>query len=555
MEGTNFTAVSSELQPHPGNYSRAEQADLLFQFDVLRRDFSQRAASEILRVPRSNLAYWSGRRDSHNVPAEVANFFESPCGLQFLRRFMCALHLVFHQTGSSGIRPLCEFLRLIKLDSFVAASYGTNQQFSHELQRTLVEIGEEEKLRLGSTMERRQITVAKDETFHPAVCLVAMEPCSGFILLETYAQNRDAATWTQAFTTALVGLNVDVIQVTSDESRTLIKHIRDGLNAQHSTDLFHIQQDLHRGFAYKLSSGITQAEAKVTAAQEKIDGIEKKRDEYLALPDTGLSKESFNEELRIAQLHKKTEEIQAQEAVRQRDEVLMDLRKISDDYHPFRLDDGTPQNEKVLEEKLNDSFARIEEWAVKLQLTKWARKKIAKAKKSIPLMVAVMAFFWKVTKERIQQLDMTDAEERHFIHVVGALYLQLAARKSRPAAERKRILALSDQVMHEWKDPLARLPPDHRTKVLKMAQSCAELFQRSSSCVEGRNGQLALKHHALHKLSDLKLAALTVVHNYYVRRSDGTTAAERFFGNNQRDIFEMLVQRMPLPSRPKRRPK
>jgi len=43
---------------------------------------------------------------------------------------------------------------------------------------------------------------------------------------------------------------------------------------------------------------------------------------------------------------------------------------------------------------------------------------------------------------------------------------------------------------------------------------CAEgvsRFVRSSSCVEGRNGQLSLHHHGCHALSPGKLKALTVI--------------------------------------------
>lgn len=42
----------------------------------------------------------------------------------------------------------------------------------------------------------------------------------------------------------------------------------------------------------------------------------------------------------------------------------------------------------------------------------------------------------------------------------------------------------------------------------KVAWECAQLFQRSSSCVEGGNGQLALHHHQLHRISSRKLNAL-----------------------------------------------
>lgn len=79
---------------------------------------------------------------------------------------------------------------------------------------------------------------------------------------------------------------------------------------------------------------------------------------------------------------------------------------------------------------------------------------------------------------------------------------------------------------------------------------CAQLFQRSSSMVEGRNGWLALMHHSLHRISPRKLEALTVVHNYFIVRHDGTTAARRFFGQDHRNLFEHLLAVMPPPKRP-----
>ncbi|MFH1153688.1 MAG: DUF6399 domain-containing protein [Pseudomonadota bacterium] len=85
-----------------------------------------------------------------------------------------------------------------------------------------------------------------------------------------------------------------------------------------------------------------------------------------------------------------------------------------------------------------------------------------------------------------------------------------------------------------------------------VGEECADLFQRSSSCVEGRNGQLSLRHHGLHRLSNRKLAALTAVHNYFIKRRDGTTPAERFFGTKPGDMFEFLLGSIDLPGRPAR---
>jgi hypothetical protein len=95
------------------------------------------------------------------------------------------------------------------------------------------------------------------------------------------------------------------------------------------------------------------------------------------------------------------------------------------------------------------------------------------------------------------------------------------------------------------------LSPEQRLDLERKAQACADLFQRSSSCVEGRNGHLALKHHALHQFTPRKLQALTVLHNYVMWRADGTTAAERFYGTGPRDCFTWLLDRLDVPARPR----
>ena len=90
-------------------------------------------------------------------------------------------------------------------------------------------------------------------------------------------------------------------------------------------------------------------------------------------------------------------------------------------------------------------------------------------------------------------------------------------------------------------------------KLEKSARECAQIFQRSSSCVEGRNAQLALRHQGIHRLSNLHLQAITVMHNYYIRRRAGTTAAERLFEAKPNDLFEFLLDKMDYPARPRNR--
>jgi hypothetical protein len=67
-------------------------------------------------------------------------------------------------------------------------------------------------------------------------------------------------------------------------------------------------------------------------------------------------------------------------------------------------------------------------------------------------------------------------------------------------------------------------------------------FQRSSSAVEGRNGYLSQVHHNRRGLSSKRLQVSTIIHNFSLKRNDGTTAAERLFGQQFPDLFEYLVE-------------
>ena len=66
-------------------------------------------------------------------------------------------------------------------------------------------------------MPKKMIMLCEDETFHPEICLVAIEPVSNFILVERYAMNHEAKTWNEAVSDALENLPVEVIQIASDE--------------------------------------------------------------------------------------------------------------------------------------------------------------------------------------------------------------------------------------------------------------------------------------------------------------------------------------------------
>ena len=101
------------------------------------------------------------------------------------------------------------------------------------------------------------------------------------------------------------------------------------------------------------------------------------------------------------------------------------------------------------------------------------------------------------------------------------------------------------------------LRPEAQDQFHDEAQRLAAVFQRSSANVEGRNGYLSLRNHQLRGL-DLprKRECFTTMHNFFLARPDGTTAAERFFGQKPRSMFGAIlasVELAPAPLSPPRR--
>ena len=202
-------------------------------------------------------------------------------------------------------------------------------------------------------------------------------------------------------------------------------------------------------------------------------------------------------------------------------------------------------------------WARLHGLAEAADLPNRARERLAKAERLTVQWLATIAFFFATVTAKVEALDLPPALDAAVLEqLVPALYLERAAARSTGAATRQRLQALSTALLEPLRQPdhpLQTLAPEASARVEQVAGAGADLFQRSSSCVEGRNGQLSLHHHGRHRLSDRKLAALTAVHNFHIRRADGTTAAERFFGRAHTALFEQLLLRVPLPPRPRRR--
>lgn len=522
---------------------------------------SRRRVAQELGVPDSSLRHClqqhRQRCQASRFPSDVVEFCESPHGLELLHGVMVALHLVFVQANDAGLRNVGAFLKLSGLDEFLPTSYGVHQAFAAQMEALLVEFGRQEEQRLATHMPPRQISLCEDETFHPQICLVAIEPVSNYLLLEQYAPQRDAETWNQALDARLAGWSVTVCQVTSDEARALIAHAETHLGAHHAPDLFHVQHETVQATSLVLAGATRRAHEAVTAADRQ---TAQRRVELAAC------QQQCPQSAHVTELHQQVELATAAEAAarqqlavcQQRQQQATEARRgLSHDYHPIDLETGQPIEAEEVSRRLRGHFDRLDEIASQAGLSSHVREKLAKARRVLTAMHRTIAFFWTTVAARLAAWQLpvpitTWLREE----LIPGLYLESVAQKASTSAERQRLRARAAEILAHARSPdgvWGTLRDEERNDLEAKARDCAALFQRSSSCVEGRNGQLSLRHHGLHRLTTRKLGALRVLHNYFAERPDGTTAAERFFGTRPQPLLPWLLSRLPLPAHPRKR--
>jgi len=239
------------------------------------------------------------------------------------------------------------------------------------------------------------------------------------------------------------------------------------------------------------------------------------------------------------------------------DEARLLVRELGTLYHPYDLETGQAQSVERIAQRFEDVWKRLQGLAEAADLPTRARARLAKAQRLTTQLLATITFFFATLQAKVEALDLPPIVESAVVEqLIPALYLERVATRSNNAETRHRLHDLSSQLLEPLRQhdhPLQALAPAVREHIEQVASECADLFQRSSSAVEGRNGQLSLYHHGRHRLSERKLATLTAVHNFYIRRADGTTAAERLFGRAHASLFEQLTDRVPLPPPPRRR--
>jgi hypothetical protein len=339
---------------------------------------------------------------------------------------------------------------------------------------------------------------------------------------------------------------VEVIQLTSDLARALVCCAEKGLQAAHSPDLFHGQRDLLGPLLSPLARPIQQAEKDLEKASKQTAKLDVPEDQVQPPEEFEALVEAVRHELAI--------EERLRQAKQRQEKAVQEVRGVADDYHPFDRHTGQPVSAEEVGKRLAGHVDELEKVVAQAALGERPQQAVCKARTWVATLMGAVAWFWCLANARIEELELSEEQEQVVKEkLVAGHYWAMAARRARTAPERKRLAEMAEGLQEAaWQagGELLSLPEEERKEVQEAARQIAGLFQRSSSCVEGRNGRLSLQHHGHSRVSERRLKALTVIHNYMVKRSDGTTAAERLFGQQHKDVFPWLLERMPDLPRP-----
>jgi hypothetical protein len=234
--------------------------------------------------------------------------------------------------------------------------------------------------------------------------------------------------------------------------------------------------------------------------------------------------------------------------------VRQSIHAIGQAYHFVDLERGVRRNGQLIASDIRTQSDTLRTIAQQENRSPRGLDRIAKAERVVPKMQGTIEFVSRYVTEQVAQLELTPPTSC-VMHakLIPSYYLDRVA-ETRSVSDGAPLRDLAERLRTPLFAPggaLSTLSPRAQDYLQDEAQRLAAVFQRSSSNVEGRNGYLSLRSHQLRGL-DLprKRECFTTIHNFFLTRPDGTTAAERFFGQKPRSMFAAILESVELAPAP-----
>jgi len=509
-------------------------------FTVLRERGPQsiRKLAQATGLPKSSVdRHCKGLRErARQVPE--AELWEHEQGARWLRVLVLAVLFVFGLKGGMGVERISEFFHRIRLERYLAVSPSALRSLRTQMEEVILAYQAEQEQQIGQAARRVPMIAGADETFFEQVILVMMDLGSGYLVLEEAAEDRTYGTWQERTQAALTKLGLELRYVVSDRAKALIKLALTGLACPSVPDLFHALRDLAKVMGVSLSLKLAQVEEKLTHARQQLGVLEAK------------GHDPHVQRRLLAHLSARAEGLRADQAAYHRT-----LQQASQAVHPFTLAESQAQSYAHVESQLQQAVATLGA----LHAAHTARDHgvaVRKFQRQIPALAASVDAWWLGVEHQVTSLALDEPTQSWFQQQLPVVYWQAQVEKTKtPALKTAYQQAFRQAQAALLRHPLtATVTPPALETYHAWARDLAGQFQRASSAVEGRNGYLSQLNHCARGTPTQRLKVMTVIHNFDLKRADGTTAAERLFRTSFPDLFDWMVDRMaplPVPRKPR----
>jgi hypothetical protein len=495
---------------------------------------SIRKIAEVVEISKSSahrIVAAIKKRDLH----PESYFWETVEGAAWLKSFFYGTIFHFGIRHGVGAEMISEFFNLLHLEKHIGVSQSSIRNRCKMIENLIIEFQETHQI-CDISKKPLKIVGGVDETFFKEMILVLMDLSSGYIFFEEASENRTYETWLKKTKDAVQKLNLDIQYFVSDRAKALVKLSETGFDCPSIPDLFHAEHEIVKTFG--LSFG------------KKISALKKKTD--LALAALALLKEVSGNINRISEQEVLIQHLKNEQAHMERgkESYYTALYDISKAVHPFELKTNDVKNSGDLKNNLVETLASLNLLQAKYGIND-KNNRLEKFGRQVEAISWLIDYWWLLVDESLAQYEIDEKCMTWLLTVLlPCFYWKKQASKTKNPDLKKEYEAAFHRTLNQLKaDPSTPIQIKNKTWHL-WAEWMVSNFQRTSSAVEGRNGYLSQRHHNGRGLLAKRLKALTVIHNYTLKRFDGTTAADRLFGRDFPNLFEWVVDKMddlPLP--------
>lgn len=426
----------------------------------------------------------------------------------------------------------------MRIDKRIAPSPSEIKKTAVKLSE-LLDLYQEEQQKKYKLNEPLKIAGGVDETYFDSMILVLMDLSSGYIFVEEESEDKSYETWLEKSKKVADKFGIEFKYFVSDRAKQLIQLATQGFKCLSVPDLFHASHELVKQFGLSLKRKKADIEKKIAKEIVQLTLlIELSQD---TSPQKTIIKELENQHIEIEKAISTYRNI---------------LHRISIALHPFDIKDSSKVTSVMIRVQLY-SILQEAETLKEEQGIKSKKDHLKKFKKQIEGMASLIDTWWLWVNEYFQVDDISE-ECKNWVqyYLLPFLYWQKQADRTKASDLKEGYQYAADKSLDKLDNhPLTSIFMENKD-MISWAKWMVSNFQRTSSAVEGRNGWLSQMHHNGRGLAPKRLKAQTVLHNYFLKRDDGTTAAERLFHEKFPDPLEWVIEKMgdlPLPRESKKK--